>query len=89
MPTVQFSANFARQTPAVSCEVQGPTLREVMEQVFALQPHLRGYVLDDQATVRTHVVIFVNGAAIQDRLMLSGVVTADAEIYVMQALSGG
>jgi hypothetical protein len=39
--------------------------------------------------VRRHVVVFVDGSAIQDRVGLSDAVRPDSEIYVMQALSGG
>lgn len=35
------------------------------------------------------MIVFVNGQAIRDRVSLSDRVTDGAEVYVMQALSGG
>jgi len=89
MPLVEFTANLARQTRAPSCRVEAATVREALQAVFAGTPGLRGYVLDDQGAVRTHVVIFLDGAAVRDRRGLSDAVRPDSEIFVMQALSGG
>ena len=89
MPTVQFTANLARQTAAPTCEVGGSTVRDVLDAVFADHPTLRGYVLDDQNAVRKHVVVFVDGTAITDRIKLSDAVKPASDIFVMQALSGG
>ena len=89
MPLVEFTANLARQTKAPSCRVEGATVREVLQAVFAATPALRGYVLDDQGALRRHMMIFVDGQQVVDRTGLSDPVGAVAEIYVMQALSGG
>ena len=89
MPVVQFTANLTRQTHAPTCEVAGSTAREALDQVFAQHPTLRGYILDDQNEVRTHVVVFVDGTAVKDRRKLTDPVRPDSEIFVMQALSGG
>jgi hypothetical protein len=89
MPTVEFTANLARQTAAPSCRVAGTTVAEALSAVFATQPALKSYVLDDQGAVRQHVVIFADGVAIKDRRGLSDTVREDSEIFVMQALSGG
>ena len=89
MPTVEFTPNLAHQTDAPKCRVSGATVRECLQAVFAEHAALRGYVLDDQGEVRPHVVIFVDGAAVQDRSGLSDAVKPDSEVFVMQALSGG
>ncbi len=89
MPLVEFTAHLARQTSAPSCRVDGATVGEALQAVFAATPGLRGYVLDDQGAVRTHVVIFLDGAALKDRRGLSDAARPDSEIFVMQALSGG
>jgi hypothetical protein len=89
MPVVEFTANLARQTAAPSIKVAGATVAEVLEAVFAQQPALRGYVLDDQGAVRQHVVVFLDGVAVKDRRQLADAVRPDSEIFVMQALSGG
>jgi hypothetical protein len=61
----------------------------VLDQVFAENQAARSYVLDDQAALRRHMAIFVNGSQIRDRVRLSDPVPSNGEIYVLQALSGG
>ncbi len=69
--------------------VPGPTVCAVLTQVFAAEPRLRSYILDDQDRVRRHVAIYVNGERIVDRDRLSDPVTDADEVFVFQALSGG
>lgn len=89
MPKVSFTGNLQRWIDAPAVQVPGDTVRQALENVFAKHPLLRGYVLDDQGAVRRHVVVFVGGEAIQDRRQLSDAVAPNAEISVLQALSGG
>ena len=56
---------------------------------FALNPRLRGYVLDDQAHLRANVVAFIDGRRCHDRVRLDDPLRPDSEVHVMQALSGG
>lgn len=70
-------------------QVEGFTVRDALDAVFAKRPPLRGYVLDDQGAVRRHVVIYINGEVLRDRTRLSDTVGAQDEIYVFQALTGG
>lgn len=69
--------------------VEGGTVGDALAAVFAERPALRGYVLDDQGAVRRHVAIYIGGEPVRDRAGLSDPVGADAEIYVLQALTGG
>jgi hypothetical protein len=64
-------------------------VREVLDRVFADNPVARGYVLDDQAALRRHMTIFVDGRMITDRQGLSDPVRETSSIHVFQALSGG
>ncbi len=93
MPRVVFTKNLQRHvscpSPDAALEVPGQTAREALDAVFAANPRVRGYVLDDQGALRKHMVIFVDGQQLQDRAHLSDAVGATSEIYVMQALSGG
>jgi len=89
MPRVRFTANIQRQLSCPESDSPGDTVHAVLEGVWSRNPKARGYVLDDQGVVRKHVTIFVNGVPIRDREKLSDAVDADAEIDVMQALSGG
>jgi sulfur-carrier protein len=89
MARVTFTDNLKRHVSCPSLEVGGATVREILEEAFAIEPRLRSYVLNDQGGLRRHVVVFVDGAQIEDRRMLSDPVSAAADVYVMQALSGG
>jgi len=86
---VSFTPNLQRHVESPSETVAGDTVRAVLEAVFAANPRLRGYVLDDQGALRRHMMIFVDGQQIADRDQLSDPVRASSEVYVMQALSGG
>lgn len=89
MALITFTENIQRHVACPSCQVSGCNVREVLEAVFATNERARGYLLDDQGGLRKHMVVFVNGHAIKDRVALTDSVPADGEVYVMQALSGG
>jgi molybdopterin converting factor small subunit len=89
MPKVVFTANIQRHVGCPEMQAGGSTVREVLESVFALNPHARSYVLDDQSGLRKHMAVFVDGRMIRDRAHLADSVSATSTIYVFQALSGG
>lgn len=89
MPSVEFTANLARQTAVSACRVEADTVAQALREAFASQPGLRGYVLDEQGELRRHIAVFVDGRTVKDRARLSDAVRPDSEIFVMQALSGG
>lgn len=89
MPTVFFTSQLARFIDAPTTTVSGATLRDVLESVFQDHPQLRGYILDDQGAIRQHVAVFVDGVQVHDRTSLEDKVSADSEVHVFQALSGG
>ena len=89
LPSVAFTANLKRHVECPSLEVEGTTVGEALERVFAASPRLRGYVVDERGVLRKHMAIFVDGQLIRDRERLSDPVSPRSEIYVMQALSGG
>jgi molybdopterin converting factor small subunit len=89
MPRVSFTNNLQRHLACPTTDADGETVRRVLESVFGGNPRLRSYLLDDQGCLRRHVNIFVNDAAVADRETLSDPVSAEDEIFVMQALSGG
>jgi sulfur-carrier protein len=86
---VTFTANLQRHLSCPDQVVPGSTVRAVLDQLFAVEPRLRSYILDDQDRVRRHVAIYVNGDRIADRERLSDPVGDDDEVFVFQALSGG
>jgi sulfur-carrier protein len=89
MPRVVFTQNLARHVACPPQDVQAGTVRDALLAVFAQNPQLGGYVLDEQGELRPHMAVFVDGAQVRDRLALTDAVAPDAEIHVMQALSGG
>ncbi|HEY3519981.1 MAG TPA: hypothetical protein VGK80_02945 [Rhodanobacteraceae bacterium] len=82
-------AESVRSPAEVALEVSGVSIAQALEQVFARYPNLRHYVLDEHGTVRHHLALFVDGAAIASKRDLAQAIGKDSEIYVMQALSGG
>jgi sulfur-carrier protein len=88
MAKIVFTKNIQRHVVCPETEAPGSSVREVLDNVFESNPQARSYVLDDQAALRRHMTIFVDGRAIRDRLR-SDSVTATSTIYVFQALSGG
>lgn len=89
MPRVSFTSHLQRYVDASAKEVPGATLREALEAVFAANPRLRGYLLDDQGRLRKHVMVFIDSTASCDRESLLDPLRPDSEVFVMQALSGG
>jgi molybdopterin synthase sulfur carrier subunit len=70
-------------------DVDGSTLREVLEDIFLREPQLRGYVMDERGAIRHHVALFLDGAPVYDRQQLQSAVPPGSELYILQALSGG
>ncbi len=89
MAVVEFTANLSRHIDADRLTVDGRTVRELLDNVFAERAQLKGYILDDQGNLRKHVNIFVDNHMIADRAGLTDAVAIDSAVFVMQALSGG
>lgn len=89
MPRVTFTPNLQRHVDCPPREVPGATVGQALAAVFADNARARGYVLDDQGALRPHMVVFIDGVPIRDRLGLGDALAFDSDVYVMQALSGG
>ncbi len=70
-------------------EADGATVGAALETLFASEPLVRGYVLDEQGRLRKHLCIFVDGKRLPHAAALAQPVGPDSRLYVMQALSGG
>ncbi|MBC8114697.1 MAG: MoaD/ThiS family protein [Candidatus Saccharimonas sp.] len=89
MPKVFFTPNLQRHMDAPRGQYAGTTVKEALDDVFKVQTALRGYVVDEQGRLRQHVIVFVDGKPLQDRVRLSDSLGEQSEVWVMQALSGG
>jgi sulfur-carrier protein len=89
MARIVFTPNIQRHVECPQAEADGDSVREVLDNVFASNPQARSYVLDDQAALRRHMTVFVDGRVIRDRARLSDRVAVGSTVYVFQALSGG
>lgn len=89
MIKVAFTENIQRHVACPPTSGEGTTVQEVLASVFRDNARAKSYVLDDQGALRKHIVVFVNGQAIRDRATLADPVPKDADVHVMQALSGG
>ena len=89
MAHIFFAASIQRHIATPEREVGARTLGDALETVFAEQPRLRGYILDDQGALRRHLAVFVDGRPVRDRQHLSDALDEDSRVYVVQALSGG
>ena len=89
MVKILFTANIQRHVACPETEADGATLREVLDNAFKVNARARSYVLDDQAGLRKHMTIFIDGHALRDRVRLSDPVTPGSVVHVYQALSGG
>jgi molybdopterin synthase sulfur carrier subunit len=89
VPRITFTSHLERHVACPSEIVPGDTARAALDAYLSRYPAVRPYLFDEQGVLRPHVVVFVNGEQARDRKSLADAVSADAEIYVMQALSGG
>jgi hypothetical protein len=89
MAKISFTPNLQRHLPCPPAEVEAATLRDALEHVFADNPMLRSYLLDDQGRLRKHITIFINAEALTDRENLGLTLGPQDDVFVFQALSGG
>ena len=89
MVQVHFTSWLRQQVPNSPRQAGGETVGDVLDAVFTELPHVRGYVLDEQGRLRKHVCIFADGVRLPREAALMQPIRPDAQLHVMQALSGG
>jgi molybdopterin converting factor small subunit len=67
-------------------EVEASTVGEALAALDRCFPGLEFRIIDEQRRIRMHMNIFLGEDKVRD---LATPVTADAEIYIVGALSGG
>lgn len=89
VPRIAFTPQLRRFTDTPEFASDAASLRALLDEAFARNPALRGYVLDDQGHLRANVVVFVDGERSQDRQALVQALAPASQVHVLQALSGG
>lgn len=91
MPRVHFTRHLHRFFPDLgeSIEAEGNTVAELVRAADRRHPGLASYLVDEQGSLRKHVLVFVGGEQIRDRAGLTDAVGANDEVHFLQALSGG
>ncbi|WP_372788698.1 ubiquitin-like small modifier protein 1 [Paraconexibacter sp.] len=72
-----------------SVQVQGTTVREVLENVYAEHPELKDRLSDEDGTLRRFVNVYVGGDDIRFGEGLDTTVADGAEVQVLPAVAGG
>jgi molybdopterin synthase sulfur carrier subunit len=89
MAQLIFTQQLARFTSVPEVHSSAIVLRAALDDAFAANPLLRGYVLDEQGHLRENVVIFIDGRRCQERVRLADPIQPDSTVHILQALSGG
>jgi hypothetical protein len=90
MAHVTFTPHLQRFFPTLEpCDVEGATVRAVIDELERRYPGFESYVLDEAGRLRRHVNIFVGDEPIDDRETLGDALGASTPVFIVQALSGG
>ena len=90
MAQVKFTPNLQRFFPDLcECSVDVATVAEIVAAVDQRWRGLGDYIIDEQGALRKHVNIFVGDELLRDKQTLSDRVSADTQVFIVQALSGG
>ena len=92
MATVILTRHLHAFFPALAGQelrVEAATVADVVQAMERLAPGFAFYICDEAGRLRPHVNLFVDQRRVADRTRLSDPVGADAEVFILQALSGG
>ena len=90
MAKIEFSLQLASHVDCpASGELQPGSLREGLNHWFEQYPNLADYLLDDDGQLRGHLSVFIDGEIAVQAEALDAQVADEADVFVMQAISGG
>jgi len=90
MATVRIPGSLRQQVGgASSLEVDGGTVREILESLAAQHPGIRGRLLDDGGRLRRFVNVFVDDEDIRHRDGLHTPVEPGQRVSILPAVAGG
>ena len=86
MPVVRLRAPLSELAGGKrELELEGATVAEVLQALEREHPDLRGWILDEQGSIREHINVFVN----RDYGREDTSVGANDRLHVLPAISGG
>ena len=90
MAVVHFTSHLSKFFPGLrEVNVEAVTVAELVQRLDERHPGIASYLIEDHGGLRKHVNIFVNQNLIRDRTTLRDPLTDNAEVHILQALSGG
>lgn len=90
MAVIQFTNALKRFYPSLDeLSIEVVNVNEVLDKLENHYPGIKGYLVEDNGSLRQHINIFVDGELIKDRENLTDVLNNESEVFIMQALSGG
>jgi hypothetical protein len=89
MVRIEFTPQLHRFVETPVLDTAATQLGDGLAAAFAINPRLRGYILDDQGHLRPNVVVFIDGRRARDLRGLTDPLGPDSRVHVLQALSGG
>ncbi|MEM8711405.1 MAG: MoaD/ThiS family protein [Planctomycetota bacterium] len=92
MPRVELTSHLYQFFPDLEgseIDVEGATVREVLDALERRIPGFAFYVCDERGRLRQHVNVFVGKERIRDRATLTDPVAPGERVFIIQALSGG
>ena len=86
MPRVILTGSVQQRAGGLGAvEVAGDTAASMIRTLEAAHPALRGWIVDEQGSLRRHVKLFHGGVAVS----LDAPVGPNEELHIVAALSGG
>lgn len=86
MPRVILTGSIRQHVGGLGVvEVGGDTAGAVIKALEASHPALRGWIVDEQGSLRRHVKLFRGGVAV----LLDAPIGPDDELHIVAAISGG
>lgn len=85
MATVSFTEHLRTLVECPNREVDAATVAEALDAVFTEFPTLRSYVVDERGALLEHIIVFIDGVLVDDRIALSDKIKPTSSLSVMQA----
>ena len=90
MATVRIPGSLRQQVGGASAlEVEGSTVREVLERLSAEHPGIKSRLLDEAGSLRRFVNVFVDDEDIRHRDGLHTPVEPGQRVSILPAVAGG